>query len=282
MTVHKDCYHKEYIRRIEGTENFNTIHPHFQDFHRMSVEKDFEYPIHRHTDYEVIWVEKGPYLCCLNDIELLLENNEFLIIKPGDMHQDHLKKGQSHYVLHFSLKDELFTQSLTPCLQKGLYKLKEGELFFQDMIEESRLSPDKLRFSSSLQDALLEAFFWRIVRQLPESSLSRTFGLHNFQQQFKEALYRVFSDYFDTPLSVDSIALHMGMSRRSLSLKCQKFLNNSPGRLFLEYRIKRAENLLVNGGLSVKEVSHELGFENPFNFTRAFRRITGKCPSDYF
>ena len=45
--------------------------PHFLDFHKLTMDGNFEYPIHRHTDYEAIYVVKGPYCCNLNDCECL-------------------------------------------------------------------------------------------------------------------------------------------------------------------------------------------------------------------
>ncbi len=47
-----------------------------------------------------------------------------------------------------------------------------------------------------------------------------------------------------------------------------------------EERIKTAKAMLVQGQLSCEEVSARLGFKSPSYFSTAFRRITGKTPSE--
>ncbi|MEJ2115004.1 MAG: helix-turn-helix domain-containing protein [Gammaproteobacteria bacterium] len=49
----------------------------------------------------------------------------------------------------------------------------------------------------------------------------------------------------------------------------------------IKARIKKAAELLTNSDLSITEVSYEVGFQDLSNFSRTFRRITGKSPSDY-
>ena len=42
-----------------------------------------------------------------------------------------------------------------------------------------------------------------------------------------------------------------------------------------------AQELLVRGGLSPKDVADRLGFSDVTSFTRAFRRWTGETPAAY-
>jgi AraC-like DNA-binding protein len=46
-------------------------------------------------------------------------------------------------------------------------------------------------------------------------------------------------------------------------------------------RLERSVELLQNSPLSVADISFELGYSDSAHFTRAFRRWTGECPSDY-
>ena len=47
-----------------------------------------------------------------------------------------------------------------------------------------------------------------------------------------------------------------------------------------EERIKAAKTMLVQGRLSCEEVSARVGFRRPSYFSTAFRRMTGKTPSE--
>ncbi len=50
------------------------------------------------------------------------------------------------------------------------------------------------------------------------------------------------------------------------------------GRFILGERIASAQNRLRQSGASVKAVAHDLGFADPFTFSRAFKRVTGRSP----
>lgn len=97
-----ESYSKEYIRRPLGAGSIESIHPFFIDFHRLVVNSDYDYPVHRHIEYEVIWVGKGPYICSLNGELLEIDDSCVLVIKPGDVHQDFLKKGRTTLFFIFS------------------------------------------------------------------------------------------------------------------------------------------------------------------------------------
>jgi AraC-like DNA-binding protein len=53
----------------------------------------------------------------------------------------------------------------------------------------------------------------------------------------------------------------------------------------MQYRDRRrmelAKRLLLTGNLRIKEIAHEVGFVNPYHFSRRFRELTGQSPRDY-
>ena len=46
-------------------------------------------------------------------------------------------------------------------------------------------------------------------------------------------------------------------------------------------RIQRAKYLLQHIGKSIKEISDEVGFKDNFYFSKVFKKIVGKQPSQY-
>jgi methylphosphotriester-DNA--protein-cysteine methyltransferase len=52
-------------------------------------------------------------------------------------------------------------------------------------------------------------------------------------------------------------------------------------QLLNDTRKELASRYISNSRLSISEISYLLGFAEPTNFTRAFRRWTGKSPSEY-
>lgn len=52
-------------------------------------------------------------------------------------------------------------------------------------------------------------------------------------------------------------------------------------RYLLDYRIAKAKERLSNSSASISEIAYSVGFNDLSYFSRAFRRLTGMCPSDY-
>jgi len=71
-----------------------------------------------------------------------------------------------------------------------------------------------------------------------------------------------------------------GISSRTLQRKF-KNMGVSYTDLVVEARIDIAKQWLENGDMSITDVSRALGYQNPSNFGRAFRRLVGQSPSAF-
>ncbi len=81
-------------------------------------------------------------------------------------------------------------------------------------------------------------------------------------------------------VGIDRIAAELGLSRQTLyrrlkgeGLTFEQVLDGLRHRLALRY--------LGEQGMSVKQVAYRLGFSDPAAFSRAFKRWTGRSPSDF-
>lgn len=79
---------------------------------------------------------------------------------------------------------------------------------------------------------------------------------------------------------VDAIAARLHVSGRSLKRKLQAE-GTSYRSLLEDVRQRDALELLRHTSLGLQDVAARLGYINPANFTRAFRRWTGETPSAY-
>ena len=278
---------KEYFYRYSGPEFRLKLTPFFQDFHKLTMDGEYEYPQHTHNNYELIIVNDSLYYCSLNNSELTVHPGEFLLIKPGDTHQDHLYDSQFHYVLHFLLNSDvhgkrsevkIFDDNILPEHQVGKCSKEISITFLKQLEEELNLSD---LFSSYIQDAILESLFWKLLRSLDTGVLSESLlGLAQ-TKKFQLELYSIFEQYCNRNIGVNEIARLMGMSKRSLSNFCDKFVGLSPARALIKYKLDKADELLSNSSLPIKAIGDKLGFDNPFHFSRVFKRYFGVSPKNH-
>lgn len=99
----------------------------------------------------------------------------------------------------------------------------------------------------------------------------------NYAQKGVEYISRRYS----YPITVDSIAKYVGISRSHLYRAFQLYTGISPKEYLSDFRIKQACSLLKHSDLSITAISTSVGFENSLYFSKAFRKIKGIPPSDY-
>jgi len=247
------------------------------------MEGDHEYPEHRHSNYELILVERGPYRCALNGAELTLGSGQALVVKPGDRHQDHLHDGQRHYVLHFHFAPsggrvpELFRAGVAPERQVVRGSLRREAWLIEELRRETT---GGLRYAPAVQDGLLEALFWRLVRELPEDALGSDLRRLPRNEQTRARYAVVLERHLAGNPTVVELARELALSPRHFTQECRRLYGESPARLLLGWKLREAEALLCRGDLRVKEVSARLGFVNPYHFSRVYRRQFGRPPSE--
>jgi len=275
---------KDRFRRPAQMETGVRVHPVFDDFHLLRMVGDYEYPGHQHNNYELILVEHGPYHCELNEVELTLRNGQILVIKPGDYHQDHLRDGQRHYVLHFRLVSdahggnavELFKSKVTPDLQICHANHGRDMMLLRELRREAE---GKAAYAAIVMDSLLEALVWRTIRDLPAQGLSDAILRLPKEEATREKIIAVIKRHLKGNPTIVELAEDLAVSPRHLAGHCKTLFGLSPARLFLRVKLQHAEALLRSREYRIKEVSDALGFANPYHFSRVFRRHFGHPPS---
>ena len=84
----------------------------------------------------------------------------------------------------------------------------------------------------------------------------------------------------EEPMSPDELARHIGLSRRQLERLFQKYLNCVPTRYYLELRLRRARQLLLQTSMSIVDVAFACGFVSAPHFSKCYRDHFGSPPRD--
>ena len=96
-----------------------------------------------------------------------------------------------------------------------------------------------------------------------------------------EESVRIVEEEYASDLSLDDIAHRVASSRRQL----QRAYAEIGGTTFRDHltrvRMERAAELLRGERLSVREVAARVGYRQPAQFAKAFRRHLGLAPSEY-
>ena len=75
----------------------------------------------------------------------------------------------------------------------------------------------------------------------------------------------------EEPISPSILAQDVGMSTRQLERLFRRYLNRSPKRYYMELRLQKARNLLMQTDMSVINVALACGFASPSHFSKCYR-----------
>ncbi len=82
---------------------------------------------------------------------------------------------------------------------------------------------------------------------------------------------RMMEQNIEDPISPSVLASDVGMSTRQLERLFRRYLNRSPKRYYMELRLAKARNLLMQTDMSVINVALACGFASPSHFSKCYR-----------
>ena len=97
---------------------------------------------------------------------------------------------------------------------------------------------------------------------------------------FEEAIAIVEREYAKD-LALDDIARRVATSRRQLQRAYAEVGETTFREHLTAVRMERAGDLLRHGNLTIREVAHRVGYRQPAQFAKAFRRHHGAAPSGF-
>ncbi|WP_108481988.1 GlxA family transcriptional regulator [Oceaniglobus ichthyenteri] len=85
------------------------------------------------------------------------------------------------------------------------------------------------------------------------------------------SVIQMMESHIEDPISPAILAKDVGMSTRQLERLFRRYLNRSPKRYYMELRLQKARNLLMQTDMSVINVALACGFASPSHFSKCYR-----------
>ena len=152
--------------------------------------------------------------------------------------------------------------------------------FDQPLLEEAFEKLSKINLSDTTKDLKFISILYTILSTLipPAKEEKETNSLCT--ENVKTALNYIHNHYSES-ISVVDIAAHLSLERKYFTRIFKERLCMPPSVYLSNSRLSQACELLGNTSLSVMEVSQKVGYDNPFSFSRAFKKAYNLSPSAY-
>jgi AraC-like DNA-binding protein len=245
---------------------------------------------HRHDVYHVLLTRAGVGDCSFNGSWVDIPAGSILCISPGDTHAVGMeRKGCRYTAINFeafslsdgttlaismkSLLENLVGSALQPradwpitALGRHAAPLRSlaGRVYRSACESQTACAPALQEFLIALAGAAFEA--------APEEEVSLDAEVEMVRRRIEDAYARA--------ISLDDLAREVHLSRRSLTRRFRAACGTSPLAYQKELRIRAAEMMLRSTDLQVQQIALEVGFGDVYQFSKAFRRHTGRTPSE--
>ena len=250
---------------------------------------------HHHTALEITMVLSGSGIYATDESEFSFESGDIFLFGTDERHWIKKLDCRTDFLnVHFEPRfiwSENFGISSGELIRVFLNR-KKNPLNKLDMTKESSMSVKRLIFQMEKEleekkrehEIMLKVHLVNILiemirsfeGQIDENDFSyNAQALHHIERSLK---------YIDSHLSenitLEEIANVAHMSKNYFCRIFKKLNGMSPWDYITVKRIDLARRLLSDKDKTVLEVAMLCGFNNTANFNRAFRKVTGKTPSE--
>lgn len=246
---------------------------------------------HRHGYYTVLLAEEAEGLHIIDYNQYDLASRSLFFVSPGQVHQVIATAQGKGYALLFST-EFLLNNGIELCFLNDLHLFNDygetpplilNDLQFQrlqnyaeEMIE---LSDSAMYQKEQAIGALLKLFLL-YVNSWNESSDKDSQTLESgsdLLRRFREKVEHSFAQWHDAASYASELGISVDHLNRSL-----KQLIGKTAKEYIQSRLTvEAQRLLTFSSLTTKEISYQLGFTEPGNFSAFFKKRTGISPSNF-
>lgn len=262
------------------------------------IKEDFVDRKEEHDFWEIVYIESGEAIVSADSKEFHLLSGEAYFHKPGQAHSIKATNGAitvffiSFYsTSKFMAVFEELKISLSHEQKKLINKIyDEARNIFKrgtrnadpDAFVSKSLVENPPFGSQQLYKLYLEEFLLISAREAEKQKNIVTYdSRENLEKIILERIIEILSEKVYSSISMDELCATLNYSRTYLSNLFKSQRKTSIMNYYNMLKIKEAKKLIRDNGCSVSEVSRMLDFNNPYYFSKVFKRYEGISPSEY-
>ncbi|QQS36648.1 MAG: helix-turn-helix domain-containing protein [Ignavibacteriales bacterium] len=264
--------HDEHISELDNEEDTEKIKPSILIVEDSNDTRNYLIDLFKH-DYNILsasTADEGIELAFNNMPELILSD----IMMPGTSGLEFCKKiktdWQTSHIPVILLTAKASEENKIEGLETGAddyvvkpFRYEELAVRIKNLVEQRKHLHDKFSNDLNIQP-----------HQLVKNSVDEEF--------IKKVTQSVQKNLTDNKFNSELLARELFVSRRQLHRKLIAITGHGPGEFIRIMRLKKAAQLLLENNLSVTQISYEIGFESPAQFSRAFKKHFHSLPSEFY
>lgn len=252
---------------------------------------------HWHEELELLYIQEGSMLLQMDTESIVVNKGDTIILPPNVIH------GASRYnncpcdfyaivfhpsFINSSLNDIIQQHYIAPFFtetSKSFYYFKENNLEVRERIQQNitaiidAYSLKNYGYELFIKSSILQILFYVIESYSDVIKCSTKYDMVTTQRMKK--ILAFLEEHYQQPYSLAEWASCIGLSKEQFCRVFKKHFNKTPINYLMNYRIRKAADLLLNTNLPIIDIAFESGFESANYFTIVFKNKTKTTPTDF-
>ncbi len=244
--------------------------------------------IHKHTFYEILWVDEGESRQFIDFKEFELRAGSLFFIAPGQVHKFEewrpLKGGTIMFTPDYYLlnKDASALFNISYLDQSNTNPLHTPD---KNSFSEIRSTIDHLEREhrrKDVNDSIRQSLLHVLIEQLQRSyrqddipEVNRTYVV--IFKRFRELIE---THYLENP-GVSFYADELNITQHHLNRICRTLVNKTATTVARDRQLLEVQRLLAFTDLTITEIAAELGIFDSSYLAKQFRKQFGSSPTDF-
>lgn len=245
---------------------------------------------HQIEFYKLVFYTEGETEHLVDFVWYKAQKNTLFYLAKGQVNAYKFNEGVKGYVILFT--EEYFREQLNNLPNDSVIRLFTSHTFSpkiqipqtSNATNYIKLLFDEFYKSTGIYNkkAIVDSLYTIIFSKIEELQKDQTLHLKesdklelflNFQMLLKK-------DY-KISRNADYFAERMKITYKHLNVICKEVINSTAKQFIDEFVVLEAKRKLVNSTIKSTELAYLLGFEEPTNFVKYFKKHTGLTPNEF-
>ena len=281
---------KEIDFENKDTNTFQFDLVNFEDILKRKPTNHNQFEFHKISFYVILLFTENNGKYSLNFKDYSFKKGTLFTLRKDNIHKFHKSKGKGTLLI--------FTENF---IVNHSSKLEASNTFllFNEMLASPKLQLNELEYSEiiALVDLVKEEYFGlndnyspSIVRNLIQIIITKLFRVklkenvvfdnNKYLSMFLDLQELVEKNCFENK-KVSFFANRMGVTSKTLNNVTQGIIQKSAKAFVNDIVIIQSKRLIINSQDSLTEIAYQVGFDQPTNFFKFFKKYTGFTPSEF-
>ena len=278
------------IKFDKSTSGFQFDIANFEDILQLTPTDHNQFEFHKISFYAILLITENSGAYNLNFKDYPYKKGTLFTIRKDNIHKFYESKGKGILLV--------FTENFIVNYSNQLETAKTF-LLFNEMLASPKLQLNKAEFDEiiTLIDLIKKEYFEvkddysaNIIRKFVQIAVTKLFRIKSkdnivFDDQKYLTKFLQFQELVEKECfnhkKVSFYAKEMGITSKTLNNVTQSIIHQSAKALINDIVIIQSKRLIINSPASLTEIAYQVGFKEPTNFFKYFRKNTGVSPSEF-